>query len=113
MPLVEAGIQNGCVYRGYENGLFSTAAGMAASACSRWSDSETYFETALRECETFENHDELPVVQHAFGTMLSRRNRAGDKDRARELLSTAATGFRDANAPRLEALAHDARTALG
>jgi tetratricopeptide (TPR) repeat protein len=113
LPLVEAAIQNGCVYRGYENGLFSTSAGMAASACSRWSDSERYFEKALGDCEAFENRDEQPVVQHAFGTMLSRRNRAGDKDRARELLSTAATGFRDMSAPRHEALAHDALTALG
>jgi tetratricopeptide (TPR) repeat protein len=93
LPLVEAGIQNGCVYRGYENGLFSTAAGMAASACSRWIDSERYFEKALGDCETFENRDELPMVQHAFSAMLSRRDGAGDKDRARQLLSAALPGF--------------------
>jgi hypothetical protein len=86
---------------------------MAASACGRWTDSERYFEKALGDCDAFENRDELPVVQHAFGTMLSRRNGAGDKDRARKLFSAAASGFRDMSAPRHEALAQDALTALG
>ena len=58
----------------------------------RWDAAERHFEDALTMNTRMEAAPWIAHTQHQYAMMLLRRNRAGDRERALELLHTALAG---------------------
>lgn len=80
--------------------LLERVAGMAAAAGSNWEVAEAHFTTALEQAETLPHRPEQAHTRRFYGSMLLRRDRPGDRARARQLLAHAEALYRDMGMPK-------------
>ena len=71
----------------YSGTSFLRVAGISAAAGQQWEEASSHFDAAWEACERMPNRPELAQVLHWRAWMLSHRSRAGDEERARELLA--------------------------
>ena len=99
-PVALEWIKQGAIARFYDFRLLETLAGLAASCAGSWDAAEAHYKKALKLA------DEVPVRMEQFearrfyGQMLIERNGPGDRERARQLLTAAAVGYREIGMPK-------------
>jgi tetratricopeptide (TPR) repeat protein len=70
-------------------GAASRYLGLLATVGERWDEAERHFEDAIARNGRMRAHPQVAFAQHEWGVMLMRRDRRGDRDRARELFASA------------------------
>src|SRR3990170_6440846 len=70
-------------------GSVSRYLGLLASTMERWDDAARHFEDALEMNARMGARPDLAWTQHDYASMLLRRDEAGDREKALELLSQA------------------------
>jgi tetratricopeptide (TPR) repeat protein len=73
----------------YSRHLFRTSAGIAAACARNWTRAEEHHHAAIRIADSTRCRVAQPVVRDWYADMLSSRDTAGDRERAREFLSQA------------------------
>ena len=69
--------------------LTETVAGIAAAAANQWESGEARFQAAMQQAKSLPNHLELADINRFHAMMLIDRAAAGDREKARALLSQA------------------------
>jgi hypothetical protein len=77
-----------------------TVAGMAAAAAHQWEAAENHFQTALRQAAAFPHYLEQAEIQRFHAMMLMDRAVAGDREKARRLLTEALETYTGSAMPR-------------
>ena len=90
--------------------LAETAAGIAAASADRWRDAEAHFERAQAQAEEIPHRPEQADIRRWHAWMLLRRDRPGDRDRARLLLGEAIEQYRAMGMPKHIEIAETMRT---
>jgi tetratricopeptide (TPR) repeat protein len=98
---------SGSVMRAWDFRLVATLRGIAAGCGGEWEAAEAHFEEALGQAKALPMLREEPEAQRFFAQMLLDRNRAGDRERAAELLETAREAYTTFGMPRHAALTRD------
>jgi tetratricopeptide (TPR) repeat protein len=80
--------------RPFDWALTQRIAGMTAASAGDWEQADTHFTAALAQATAFPNVLDGPQVQHWYGKMLLDRGLSGDRDRGRNLVSSALDGYR-------------------
>jgi tetratricopeptide (TPR) repeat protein len=80
--------------RSFDWALTQRVAGMTAACSGDWDRADTHFTQALAQTTSFPNVLDGPQVQHWYGKMLLDRGRPDDRDRGRNLVSSALDGYR-------------------
>ncbi len=93
-------IETGAIISMEGSKLLESVAGIAAACGEQWDVAERHFETALRQAHELPHVIEQPEVRRWWAWMLLEREAAGDRERARELLSEAITMYRDIGMPK-------------
>jgi hypothetical protein len=70
-----------------------TVAGMAAAAAGEWEAAQDYFQTALRQAETFPHLVEQAEIYRFHAMMLIDRSAPGDRGAAQKSLSEARQSY--------------------
>ncbi len=81
--------------RGGAERLMETVLGIAATAAERWDRAEEHFTTAMRQAEELPHRVEQPDARAWYARMLLARGKAGDSEKARQLLRDAIAMYRD------------------
>ncbi|MDQ3932085.1 MAG: tetratricopeptide repeat protein, partial [Actinomycetota bacterium] len=74
--------------------LMETRAGISAAAARRWQEAEAHFQRALELAVALPHHIEQADVRRFYSRTLLDRDAAGDRQRARELLTEAIDEYR-------------------
>lgn len=93
--------------RPFDWALTERVAGMAAAAAGLWDEAESHFTEALAQAEKLPNVLDEPQVRHRYGKMLLDRGRTEDRDRAREMVSSALERYRRMGMPIHAAMAEE------
>jgi class 3 adenylate cyclase/tetratricopeptide (TPR) repeat protein len=94
--VVDAGI----VLLGGNFGVREATAGIAAACGEQWDRAEEHFETALRQAHELPNVLAQPETRRWYAWMLLDRERPGDREKARELLTEAIAMYRRIGMPK-------------
>jgi len=97
--MVEA-IGTGTLVRFADCRLLQTVAGIAAAAGAQWEKAEEHYQTALRQAHEVPVVIEQPEVRRWYARMLIERDAAGDRDKARQLLTEAIGSYRRLGMPK-------------
>jgi tetratricopeptide (TPR) repeat protein len=87
-PVVLESIKTGVITRGADGRL------------GRWEDAEEHYEAALRQAHEVPVVTEQPEVRRWYGRMLHDRNEAGDREKARTLLTEAIEMYQHIGMPK-------------
>ena len=98
-PLVAEGLGTGAVMSRHSR-LWQMVAGIAASCGEQWDAAHEHFETALRQAHELPHKIAQPETRRWYAQMLIDRNVAGDRDKARTLLSEAVEMYRTIGMPK-------------
>ena len=99
-PSALNGISTGNVLRPFFEGILQTVAGISAMAGRQWEKAEKHYKTALRHAHEIPHKIEQPEVRRWYAHMLIERNGAGDKEKARALLTEAIEMYREIGMPK-------------
>ncbi len=110
-PLVVEAMDGGTLLRWWF-GPIETVAGIAASSGGQWEKAEKHYQEALRLAHDLPVVIAQPEIRRWYARMLLDRDEAGDRDKARELLTEAVAMYRKIGMPKhvemAEALASEA-----
>ena len=87
--------------------LLQRIAGIAAASGAQWEQAETHYQTALKQAHEIPFRSEQPEVRRWYAQMLVDRNAAGDRDKARTMLTEAVEMYQQIGMPRHLELAKD------
>jgi tetratricopeptide (TPR) repeat protein len=95
----------GSLMRSWDYRLIATLEGMSAGCACDWNRAEAYFDEALRLSRELPMRLEEPDARRFYARMLIARDRPRDRDRARDQLAQAVTGYATLGMPRHQAIA--------
>jgi tetratricopeptide (TPR) repeat protein len=98
--MVLEGMKSGNLFRGFDNRLLDTVAGIAAGCGGNWAEAEEHFRTAVRRTEELPHIIEQPEVRRWYAWMLLERDAPGDREKARGFLTEAIEMYRRIGMPR-------------
>ena len=104
-PTLAAYCGRGAVLRWLDGRFHQTVLAMTAAAAGRWDEAEDLFTAALALAERLPHTIEQADTRRDWATALVRRNAAGDRARALELLAEAAEHYRGLGMPSHDAAA--------
>jgi class 3 adenylate cyclase/tetratricopeptide (TPR) repeat protein len=107
-PLALDLASRGALVRGWDYALTDRVAGIAAAAGEDWAGAEAHFRSAAALCDRLDHRMERPNVRYWYARMLAERRSPGDRERAREMLGSAADDWRRVGMPRHVELAEEA-----
>ena len=93
-------IETGTVVEFLTADLLHLRAGTAAAAGEQWKAAEEHYEIALRQAQELPHKIARPEVRRWYAQMLRDRNAAGDRDKARTMLSDAIEMYQAIGMPR-------------
>ena len=111
-PLALEAIQTGTVTGWDAHHLLENVAGIAAAAGGQWGEAETHYQTALTQAHEIPFRSEQPEVRRWYAEMLVDRNAAGDRDKARTMLTEAVEMYEQIGMPRHIEMAKDTLKSL-
>jgi class 3 adenylate cyclase/tetratricopeptide (TPR) repeat protein len=97
--------ETGSLMRSWDYRLIATLEGMSAGCACDWNRAEAYFDEALRLSRELPMRLEEPDARRFYARMLIARDRPRDRDRARDQLAQAVTGYATLGMPRHQAMA--------
>jgi hypothetical protein len=104
-PVALDGAQSSALIRYISKSLPHTTAGIAAACAREWEPAALHFEAAVRQAHDLPNRLEQAEARRWFAWMLLERGAAGDRERARALLTEAAASYAELGMPRHRTLA--------
>jgi DNA-binding CsgD family transcriptional regulator len=111
--LVVEAMRAGNVLRGYDNRLLQPVAGLAAAAAQRWDTAEGHFRQGLELAEALPHRLDQADIRRLYAHMLTKRDGAGDRAAARQMLTEAAALYSAIGMPRHLRLAQTMLAGLG
>jgi tetratricopeptide (TPR) repeat protein len=94
-PAALGAIERGVVIRPFDCRLVQSLAGLAAAAAGRADDADAHFAEAVRVATELPVGIEAPETRRLWAEALAHLDRAGDRDRAGELLAEARVAYED------------------
>lgn len=111
-PLVRAQALSGEFVHQFHTGLVEKTAGIGALAAGDFDASENHFKKALQQADELPYATEQGEVRRWYATMLLRRDRAGDTERARRLLEAASSAYNRCKMPKHLEMTEDLLTRI-
>lgn len=99
-PQLQTALETGTRITHHAYRLLETVAGIAAAAGGQSKLAEQHFEEALRQAHEIPFKSEQAEARRFYAGMLIERDRAGDREKAKQLLEEAIEGYRGIGMPR-------------